>query len=978
MSNIEMSNDFIDKAFELVVKKNSIDDNLDNTDFRLEQLANLITEILSGNENILYFTLPMWDYSKNTWLMPPYHHPVGRFSLDNGKKWEEYKDLSITTENEDSVLAKYLKFRNELKSFSFSDFFTNHVIDLKLGYKISFNNSKGANFVDDDLFPKFSFNENVSDVDFINLVKNFAEGDDDYILKFKNFLANHPIYFPGIKEIYFTPSLLFMAKKRGGYTSSGGLIMVSKGEDAIDGKTWEQLSVLVNICYRECGGRNIHSVQKRESIKSAIAAIMSRNMSHNLGSHFISKTKYYFAAKADTADNSKDIQDYRGIEHTLQYIQERMDFIATLASSNKFPFGAVNAKSQIFDELTVDDFGKRHNKNTTNFLMDFIVMSENLSKHSSGINDNAKDLSFRFGFEENGEYEYWNPKSLDVKKNDNRRDKLAQLNFAIPGGILGRHAVFSIIENIIRNAAKYNQEYIPSTGLQMSLLITKDDYLLIYDNKNDAKIDNTVNDLNERMNSIHIVNEANQLDNGNKGLKEILICSIWLQNDSVDAVLSQSTNTKNKYVRILKVNEKGVESEDGKFLAYKIKLAKFVPVFYIDGEIAENINYKETGNGSIMGSISSDVVKNIKADIICAEKDYFIDGTQTKLSDVFPRFYKVENTEISVDQNNKKRLNTSDKIIFESILQGKDGNRFGETVSDTIMAITDDAFPKDTSSKVQYFHDAVPAASCFEETQDVFLFQNHAGKTELSKYNALYNIPGFENRYVDSISGGDFTHTLVQPSFAKIEYNRLKIIESVKTKIVIIDERLFERHCTNPPKSIATFNPRIQCGCENKTIEQRYLERRGIYIYSFVTMDNSPMSMVDLTKDQVGHLSKDSEEKINFSPSKSFSAECSKFFPYNEGVIFLTIHLGLIDKLAESLNLRDGEDKIVEALKTQFNAKFVSVHSGRGGADVKKSLEKYLFQSFSSVEAPFNDSKYLLTQQFYSQAYYGKVNYYND
>ena len=192
---------------------------------------------------------------------------------------------------------------------------------------------------------------------------------------------------------------------------------------------------------------------RKQATRTAIAAIMSRNMSHNLGSHFITNTKNYFGNQVDLTNDDQLKKDYRGIKHTLQYIQERMDFIATIVSSDHFPYGAVNIKSQILDELTPDEFGKRHEKPTTNFLLDFLVFSEDVSKQSNrGIHTKSK-LSIELISPNGKRFE-----NKEDNENQEAKNEIAQLSFAVPGGILGRHAIFTIIENIIRNSAKHDKD----------------------------------------------------------------------------------------------------------------------------------------------------------------------------------------------------------------------------------------------------------------------------------------------------------------------------------------------------------------------------------------------------------------------------------------------------------------------------------------------------------------------------------------
>jgi hypothetical protein len=68
---------------------------------------------------------------------------------------------------------------------------------------------------------------------------------------------------------------------------------------------------------------------------------------------------------------------------------------------------------------------------------------------------------------------------------------------------------------------------------------------------------------------------------------------------------------------------------------------------------------------------------------------------------------------------------------------------------------------------------------------------------------------------------------------------------------------------------------------------------------------------------------------------------------------------------------------IMNQLKTEFGAKFIAIHSGRGNfsADLEDELKDYPFISLSALEAAFDNSKYFLSQLFYNTIYYGKGNF---
>ena len=239
-----------------------------------------------------------------------------------------------------------------------------------------------------------------------------------------------------------------------------------------------------------------------EAIKSAKAAIMSRNMSHNLGSHVMAYLKQHLSSVTNMLNDNvltrlcgekvdyEKLLDYLeknvpgfsninnssssvslspqdkvgsrlalpflvGLGHFVSYLQERQDFIATIATDYIPYYATVNFKDSIYDELNPDKRYERHqdrkNQQLDNILLGNIARSEGLGRQTSPTKDSGGKLcdivlkykNFDGSICEEGSDAY---KSLE---------ELRHLNVSLPGGIVGRQAVFSIVENVIRNAAKH-------------------------------------------------------------------------------------------------------------------------------------------------------------------------------------------------------------------------------------------------------------------------------------------------------------------------------------------------------------------------------------------------------------------------------------------------------------------------------------------------------------------------------------------
>ena len=294
-----------------------------------------------------------------------------------------------------------------------------------------------------------------------------------------------------LKCIYLITSRLFEEETKD--ISSGGLILVCKEE--LDLFELSLLSMVVNLCYREKGGKNWEQKCRKEAVKSAKAAIMSRNMSHNIGSHVMSYLKQHLgsvkdivsdgilsdlingeselAKKLENTTENTTLPFLMGLGHFVSYLQERQDFIATIATDYIPYFGNVNFKDAIYDELNPDKRAERHserkNGKTDNILLGNIARSEGLGRKDQTISKRLGQLSdivlkFRYynertkqGFIFDGD-PVVNGNNVAIAGREDAHQALEEMRkreISLPGGVIGRQAIFSIVENLIRNTAKH-------------------------------------------------------------------------------------------------------------------------------------------------------------------------------------------------------------------------------------------------------------------------------------------------------------------------------------------------------------------------------------------------------------------------------------------------------------------------------------------------------------------------------------------
>ena len=203
-----------------------------------------------------------------------------------------------------------------------------------------------------------------------------------------------------------------------------------------------------------------------KSLKAAVSAIMSRNGSHNIGSHVINRV----VENIDTLN----IQDHK---YFLRYLQQRMDFIAQI--STEFPKWSTS--HWFVMEIMKNFYSQKH-------LLNYIVESEGLKAYEEGSRRdtntdklqcviknikkyNLKSINDEHSYRESY-CEFSSNEMIDCKYKEKgqvlvcdrdlcKADPNGDIKVAVPGGMVGFHALYTIIENFLRNSAKHNYARYP-------------------------------------------------------------------------------------------------------------------------------------------------------------------------------------------------------------------------------------------------------------------------------------------------------------------------------------------------------------------------------------------------------------------------------------------------------------------------------------------------------------------------------------
>ncbi|MBE6395465.1 MAG: class I SAM-dependent methyltransferase [Lentisphaerae bacterium] len=360
---------------------------------------------------------------------------------------------------------------------------------------------------------------------------------------------------------YFNNATLKVSHKELG---DGGLMIY-----ATSALSNEELATIDTLFKGWASALSIDSFAKlsaKLATKSAIGAIMSRNGSHNIGSHVL-------AALSHNVGTMPDDRIF------YQYIQHRMDYIATAVGD--FPLW--RQPTMFVCDIMRAFLSQAH-------LLNYISRSEGLCAYqfqnpayiyqslpnTSDRNVQHKTIRLHVRRIKDDCKEGWETNFASLVGTDNVEDFITDyptdgtwntmpsngnaspdesasfdrdVAVAIPGGVVGQHAIFTILENIIRNAAKHEWSKLDDAAKVNNDL---DVYVDFRDNPRDKRIEvrvwndrvgdvpsgmsDTVEALKEKVKGSLISPDSGALVRENWGLAEMRISVGYLQNADIDKI----------------------------------------------------------------------------------------------------------------------------------------------------------------------------------------------------------------------------------------------------------------------------------------------------------------------------------------------------------------------------------------------------------------------------------------------------------
>ena len=376
------------------------------------------------------------------------------------------------------------------------------------------------------------------------IVRDYLQ-DNNILSAFSNYFStNHQIDTIGIySELLYLDS--FSPKELIGNIFIAGVIHNEQSLEEI--KNWSKSDVemlgkniLSQLQYYH--SKELYKISKANAKKAALSQILNRNLSHNHGSHLL----------ANLAEDSPDLTFANEYVQKRQrfdrYLRTRMDYLADISTATP----VMAAPFYFYKDILLE------------FEKEKVVL-----KHISGtqLDCSKKDR-----------FEHFLSKTNDGKTVESKLSEENDLLVSIPNLSLGKHALFNIVENFIRNTAKHNaitDERLNEFTIYIKISDREDDndfYTIsiwnnvIIDSKQLKTICDNINLLIEAP----MLNSDGSIRERGWGLLEMKSCALYLQMLPLELIDKRTTDL---------LEAKAV---DGKYLGYEFRLKKVKQAFILD------------------------------------------------------------------------------------------------------------------------------------------------------------------------------------------------------------------------------------------------------------------------------------------------------------------------------------------------------------------------------------------------------------
>lgn len=653
---------------------------------------------------------------------------------------------------------------------------------------------------------------------------------------------------------------------------------------------------------------------RSQARKSAFAAIMARNLSHNIGSHVLPGVSEMLGAdnrnffelvdeleiprgaikssggseKNNLKDRQLDILSYLveefNIDQSLlkinKHIQERMEFIADVTMAQVFMHNTIPLEAVVND---------------------FVENKEYLSHLSSRANI----------------------KIVFKSKLDNVENKDVYVDF--PNDLMGVHAFYIILENIIRNTVKHSDMIMPEKEgalgkamltIQVREIDSNPDYYCIdiFDNLGEVNIESRSKDTNRLLHKIQedmdadiIDPETNNIRSGGWGLLEIRFAATFLANKLNYKIHTHSQGDKSMVIVGYYDNE-GVSSSDHFNMGYRFLLRKprFAKCCLNDYEIFEKNQLDELANCGIQLQKYNE---RTSTEMLVSEHQFLIVPKGTHNSYL-----------------NQRLIISMDEEAFIQVL--KNG-----TKQEIEFFVWKSWFQQNIAEEKHICIDELKS----DISDNVVLYDSHG---QYLKQNIDFDTQ--QIFYYEAYSSQSYTTKAIE-GYVKDSVRHYELQEAIHTKIAIVDERI-QNAMAEKDNNLSAYS-KIQL-LRWMGIEVPYKTKpgNGDFCMNLEAFVHNPTDLKLVLEDYIISLLK------------------------NDSTRFIVIHLTLFELIC-SCKSREGITAKLRELKSYIKndmEKSIVLTSGRGTPSNLPSNCYFMHFSILQNYVIYNRSKFSLVKALYS------------
>lgn len=626
------------------------------------------------------------------------------------------------------------------------------------------------------------------------------------------------------------------------------------------------------------------------AVRAAISQVMARNMSHNIGSHVLSKFKDEKEICDVCITGNKDTQfageanfyagsDYLNkgthlIAYFNEYLKNRMDFLADIATTDP----VMETPMYLFRDIL-----KGFDKNRI------------LLNRISGV---STDRKFKI---------------IVLDKNGNGINILNHSDdplLSIPNEILGAQAFYILMENIIRNIYKHGN---PDKDIEIKIEVK--DYekdasfyeLSIYDNIAKANIDAAVTNRNAAFNDSVLDKSKKALRPNNLGTIEMDVCAAYLRCLPIISIEDEQYNlqddNKTDIPRLIYAYKHQVSDTEFS-LGYKLCISKPKEILVVTNDnstfsINDCKDEKELAKAGIKVVTKDELNKIYNHQILYSllnsgELENIIAGKQAML----PKRIVYSNEYISLDSAEKFIESVWEQYALRFFDENSHGYHFEWGKIQRIITRKE--------NKISIAQNDKQYSSC----ENVFIDNHNNEWNTKRKTNESLNL------YYDMACSHSKISKFLFNIFEKCNKKlAVEYLEVLNTKIVLLDERIQSNIAD--PKTGRKYEAN-----ETQTPLMEYFEQQKLFI--------PKQSDCDLNQVSFGTLA-----ESNCENGETVSTDICRYIKGQltgtEQPDFVIIHLGILEKMLPSdkdKNLKD-IDTLINCLFHEERKRLV-VTSGRG------------------------------------------------